>query len=150
MIVVLHEFSIEVTRVIQLREIERLVHIAHLVNDVTLVAQLYDERIRVLSQQFHVIECRLEHIVVEIVDNVLGHVENGEPDEEWLLHLAHRCIQLDADQILGIHGSSGNHIIPMLLNDCLAFIPCVSELHCFLLQPSLKLSTGARIRRTDV
>ena len=43
MIVVLHEFSIEVARVIQLREIERFVHVAHLVNHVALVAQLYDE-----------------------------------------------------------------------------------------------------------
>ena len=105
MIVVLHEFTIEVARVIQLREVERLVHIAHLVNDVALVAQLYDERIRVLSQQLHVIECVLEHIVVEIVDDVLGHIENGKPDEEWLLYHAHRCIQLDTNQILGIHGS---------------------------------------------
>ena len=40
---VVHEFTIEVARVIQLREIERLVHVAHFVNDVTLVAQLYDE-----------------------------------------------------------------------------------------------------------
>ena len=150
MIVILHEFTIEVTRVIQLREVERLVHITHLVNDVAFVAQLYDERIYVLSQQLHVIKCRLEHIVVEIVDDVFGHIENDKPDKERLHHLAHRCIQLDADQILGIHGSPGNHIIPMLLNDGLAFIPCVSELHCFLLQPSLKLSTGARIRRSDV
>ena len=117
MIVILHEFTIEVTRVVQLREVERLVHVAHLVDDVTAIAQLYDERIRVLPQQLYVIECRLEHIVVEIVDNVLGHVENGEPDEEWLLHLAHRCIQFEADQILGIHGSPGNHIVSMLLND---------------------------------
>ena len=100
MIVVVHELTIEVARVVQLREVKRLVHVAHLVNDVVLVAQLYDERIRVLSQQLHVIECRFEHIVVEIVDDVFGHVENGKSDEEWLLHLAHRCIQLDADQIL--------------------------------------------------
>ena len=137
MIVILHEFTIEVTRVVQLREVERLVHITHLVYDVTAIAQLYDERIRVLPQQLHVIECRLEHIVVEIVYDVFGHVENGEPDEEWILHLAHRCIQLDANQILGIHGSPGNHIIPMLLNDCLAFIPCVSELHFHSFQSSL-------------
>ena len=150
MLVVLHEFTIEVTRAIQLREVERLVHITHLVNDVALVAQLYDERIRVLSQQFHVIECRLEHIVVEIVYDVFGHVENGEPDEEWILDLAHRCIQLDANQILGIHDSPGDHIVSVLLNNGFTFIPCVSELHCFLLQPSLKLSTGAQIRRTDV
>ena len=113
------------------------VHIAHFVNDVALVAQLYDERICVLSQQLHVIECVLEHIVVEIVDDVLGHVENGEPDEEWLLHLSHRCIQLDADQILGIHGCSGDHVIPMLLDDGLTFIPRVSELHFHSLQSSL-------------
>ena len=100
MLVVVHEFTIEVARVIQFREVKRLVHIAHLVNDVALVAQLYDERICVLSQQFHVIECRLEHIVVEIVDDVLEHIENGKSDEEWLLHLAYWCIQLDADQIL--------------------------------------------------
>ena len=43
MIVVVHEFTIEVTRVIQFREVERLVHVTHLVNDVALVAQLYDE-----------------------------------------------------------------------------------------------------------
>ena len=43
MIVILHEFTVEVARVVQLREIERLVHVAHLVNDVALVAQLYDE-----------------------------------------------------------------------------------------------------------
>ena len=59
MIVVLHEFSIEVARVIQLREIERFVHVTHLVNDVALVAQLHDEQIHVLSQQLHVIECVL-------------------------------------------------------------------------------------------
>ena len=106
MFVVLHEFLIEVARVVQLREVKRLVHIAHLVNDVALVAQLYDERIRVLSQQLHIIECGLEHIVVEIVDDVLGHIENGKSDEEWLLHLAYWCIQLDADQILGVHQSS--------------------------------------------
>ena len=82
MLVVLHEFPIEVARAIQFREVERLVHIAHLVNDVALVAQLYDERIRVLSQQLHVIECGFEHIVVEIVYDVLEQVENGKPDEE--------------------------------------------------------------------
>ena len=43
MIVVLHEFTIEVTRVVQFREIDRLVHVTHLVYDVALVAQLYDE-----------------------------------------------------------------------------------------------------------
>ena len=40
---VVHEFTIEVARLVQLREIERLVHVAHVVNAVTLVAQLYDE-----------------------------------------------------------------------------------------------------------
>ena len=75
-------------------------------DDVALVAQLYDELILTLSQQLHVNECRLEHIVVEVVDDVLGHIENGKPDEEWLFYLAHRCIQLDADQILGIHDGS--------------------------------------------
>ena len=98
---------------------------------------MYDERIRVLSQQLHVIECRFEHIVVEIVDDVFGHIENGKPDEERLLCLAHRCVQLDTDQILGIHGCSGDHIVSMLLNDCLAFIPCVGELHFHPFQPSL-------------
>ena len=137
MIVVLHELSIEVARVVQLREVERLVHVTHLVNDVALVAQLYDERVRVMSQQLHGNECVFEHIVVEIVDDVLGHIENGEPDEEWLLHLAHRCIQLDADQILGIHGSPSDHIISVLLNDCLTIIPCVGELHLHSFQPSL-------------
>ena len=106
-------------------------------NDVALVTQLHNERIRVLSQQFHVIECRLEHIVVEIVDDVFGHVENGKPDEERLLHLAHRCIQLDANQILGIHGSPSDHIISMLLNDGFAFIPRASELHFHSFQSSL-------------
>ena len=43
MLVVLHEFPIEVARVIEFREVERLVHVAHLVNDVALVTQLYDE-----------------------------------------------------------------------------------------------------------
>ena len=43
MLVVVHEFTIEVTRVVQLREVERLVHATHFVNDVALVAQLYDE-----------------------------------------------------------------------------------------------------------
>ena len=137
MIVILHEFSIEVARVVQLREIERFVHAAHLVNDVALVAQLYDERIRVLSQQLHVIECVLEHIVVEIVYDVFGHVENGKSDEEWLLRLAHRCVQLDADQILGIHSSPGDHIVSMLLNDGFTFIPRVSKLHFHSFQPSL-------------
>ena len=99
MIVVLHELSIEVTRVIQFREIKRLVHITHLVDDVALVAQLYNERVCVLSQQLNVNECRLEYIVVEVVDDVLGHIEDGQPNEERLLHLAHRCIQLDANQI---------------------------------------------------
>ena len=41
----------------------------------------------VLSQLFPAIECVFEHIVVEIVDDVFGHVENGEPDEEWHHHL---------------------------------------------------------------
>ena len=68
---------------------------------------------------------------------MLGHVENGEPDEEWLLHPAHRCVQLDADQILGIHGSPSDHIIPMLLNDGFTFIPCASELHLHSFQSSL-------------
>ena len=136
MIVIVHEFSVEVTRVIQFREIERFVHIAHLVNDVTLVTQLYDERVCVLSQQFHVIEYVLEYVVVEIVDDVFGHIENGKPDEERLLYPVHRCIQLDTDQILGIHGCPSDHIISMLLNDCLAFIPRVSELHFHPLQPS--------------
>ena len=123
LVVVLHEFTIEVARVIQFREIERFVHIAHLVNDVALVVQLYDERICVLSQQLNVIKCHLEHVVVEVVYDVLGHVENGKPDEEQLLHPAHRCIQLDADDILVVHGISINHILSMLLNYCLAFIP---------------------------
>ena len=137
MIVILHEFSVEVAHVVQFREIERFVYIAHLVNDVALVAQLYDERVRVLSQQLHVIVCVLEHIVVEIIDDVFGHVENGKSDEERLLHLAHRCIQLDADQILGIHGCPSNHIISILLNDGLTFIPCCGELHFHSLQSSL-------------
>ena len=100
------------------------------------IIQLYDERIHVLPQQLHVIECVLEHIAVEIVDNVLGHIQNGEPDEERLQHLAHWCIQFDADEILGIHGCPGDHIVPMLLNDCLAFIPCGGELHLHSFQSS--------------
>ena len=67
---------------------------------VTLVTLLYNERVRVLSKQFHVIECFLEHIVVEIVYDVFRHIENGKPNEEWFHHLSHRCIQLDAYQIL--------------------------------------------------
>ena len=47
---IVHELSIEVTRVIQFREIEWLVHLKHLVNDVALVTQLYNEWISVLSQ----------------------------------------------------------------------------------------------------
>ena len=137
MLVVLHEFTIEVARVVQFREIERLVHVAHFVDDVALVAQLYDERICVLSQQLHSVECRLEHIVVEVVDDVFGHVEDGKPDEEWFLYPAHWCVQFDANQILGIHGCSSNHIISMLLDDCLAFIPRVSELHFHSFQSSL-------------
>ena len=43
MLVVVHEFPIEVARVVQFREIERLVHISHFVYDVALVTQLYDE-----------------------------------------------------------------------------------------------------------
>ena len=102
-----------------------------------LVAQLYDERICVLSQQLNVIECVLEHIVVEVVYDVLGHVEDGKPDEEWLLYLAHRCVQLDTNQILGIHGSPGDHVISVLLDDGFAFISCASELHLHSLQLSL-------------
>ena len=79
----------------------------------------------------------IEHIVVEIVDDMFGHIEDGEPDEEWPFHSAHRCVQLDADQILGIHGCSSNHVVSMLLDDCFAFIPCVSELHLHSYQPSL-------------
>ena len=106
-------------------------------NDVAFVTQLYDERIRVLSQQLQVIKCVLEHIVVEIVDDVFGHVENGEPDEEWLLHPAHRCVQLDANQILGIHGCSGDHIVHMLLNDGFTSISRASEFYLHPLQSSL-------------
>ena len=99
----------------------------------------------VLSQQFHVIECRLEHVVVEIVDDVLRHVENGEPDEERLLHLVHRCVQLDANEILGIHGSPSDHNISVLLNDGFTFIPRISELH---VQPGPQQSTEVRIHRS--
>ena len=105
-------------------------------NDVAFVTQLYDERIRVLSQQLQVIKCVLEHIVVEIVDDVFGHVQNGKPDEEWLLDLSHRCIQFDTDEILGVHGSPGDHVIPMFLDHCLAFIPCGGELHFHSFQSS--------------
>ena len=68
---------------------------------------------------------------------MLRHVEDSEPDEEWLFYLAHRCVQLDADQILGIHGGSCDHIISVLLDDSLTFIPRVSELHFHPLQSSL-------------
>ena len=102
---------------------------------VTLATQLYDERVRVLSKQFHVIECFLEHIVVEIVYDVLGHVQNGKLDEERIHHLSHRCIQLDADQILGIHGCFCYHVISVLLNDGLAFIPCCGKLHFIRFNP---------------
>ena len=131
-----HKLSTEITRVIQLREIERLVHVAHLVNVVPLIVQLHDERACVLTQQLHVIECVLEHIVVEIVDDVFEHVENGEPDEEWFHHFPHLCIQFDTIQILGIHGSPCHHIVPTLLDDSLAFIPCGGELHFHSFQPS--------------
>ena len=60
MLVVLHEFSIEVTRMVQLREVERHVHVAHLVNDVALVTQSHDERIAVLTKQFSNIDNLLE------------------------------------------------------------------------------------------
>ena len=114
-------------------------------NDVAFVTQLYDERIRVLSQQLQVIKCVLEHIVVEIVDDVFGHVENGKPDEEWLLDLSHRCIQFDTDEILGVHGSPGDHVIPMFLDHCLAFIPCGGELHFHSFQSSLHIFAKCRV-----
>ena len=38
-----HELTIKVARVIQFREIERLIHFTHFVNDVTFVIQLYNE-----------------------------------------------------------------------------------------------------------
>ena len=71
-----------------------------------------------LSQQFHVIECVLEHIVVEIVDDVLGHVENGKPDEERLLHPTYRCnsIWCQSDFQSTWCGSC-DHVISMLLDD---------------------------------
>ena len=68
---------------------------------------------------------------------MFGHVENGKPDEEWFHNLSHRCIQFDTDQILGIHGSSYNHVISMFLNDCLSFISCGGKLHFHLFQPCL-------------
>ena len=60
---------------------------------------------------------------IELVYDVFGHVQNDKSDEEWFHHLAHRCIQLDTNEILWIHGCSCNHIISMLLDDGLAFIP---------------------------
>ena len=69
----------------------------------------------------------------------------ANPIEEWLLHLSHRCIQFDADQILGIHGGPGDHIISMLLNDCLEFIPRVGELHFHPFQPSLNQFAIGRV-----
>ena len=131
-----HKLSTEIARVIQLREIERLVHVAHLVNVVPLIVQLHDERVCVLTQQPNVIECVLEHIVVEIVDDVFGHVENGKSDNEWFHHFPHLCIQFDTIQILGIHGSPYGHIVPMLLDGSFAFIPCGGELHFHSIQPS--------------
>ena len=50
MIVIVRVFSIEVARVIEFRKVKWLVHVAHLVNDVALVIQLYDKRICILSQ----------------------------------------------------------------------------------------------------
>ena len=91
----------------------------------------------VLSQLFPAIECVFEHIVVEIVDDVFGHVENGEPDEEWLHNYLHLCIQLDTNQILGIYGDSRNIIISILLNNNLAFILCGGELYFHSFQFSL-------------
>ena len=49
----------------------------------------------------------------------------------------HRCIQLDTNQILGIHGDSRNIIISILLNNNLAFIPCGGELYFHSFQFSL-------------
>ena len=43
MLIVVHELPIEVISVIQFREVERLVHVAHLVNDVSAIVQLHDE-----------------------------------------------------------------------------------------------------------
>ena len=131
-----HKLSTEIARIIQLREIERLVHVTYLVNVVPLIVQLHDERACVLTQQLHVIECDLEHIVVEILDDVFGHVENGKSDEEWFHHFPHLCIQFDTIQILGIHGSPYGHIVPMLLDDSFAFIPCGGELYFHSIQPS--------------
>ena len=59
------------------------------------------------------------------------------------LDLAHRCIQLDADQILGIHGCPGDHIVPMFLDDGFSFIPCACEFYFHALQSSFdKLAIG--------
>ena len=68
---------------------------------------------------------------------MFGHVEDGKPEEEWFLHLAYRCIQFDTDQILGIHGSPSDHILSVLLNDCLSFIPSSGKLHFYLFQSNL-------------
>ena len=99
--------------------------------------QLHDERACVLSQQLYVIECDLEHIVVEILYVVFGHVEDGKSYEEWFHHFFHLIIPIDTIQILGIHGAFCGHIVPMLLNDSLTFIPCGGELQLHSFQSSL-------------
>ena len=126
-----YEWFIEVDWVIKFREIESHVHVTHLVDDDALVTQQRDKEICVLVQQIYLFECLLERVVVEIVDEVLGHVKNGKPDEERLLYFGHRCIQLDADQNLLVLGCSGDHIISLLLKNGLVFIPRVGELHFY-------------------
>ena len=107
------------------------------VDSLTIIVQLYDDRICVLSQYLHVIECVFEHIVVEFVYDVFGHAENSKSYEERFHYFPQRCIQLETDQILGIHGGSHGHNIFMLLDDSLAFIPCGGELHFHSFQFSL-------------
>ena len=136
MVLVLHELSIEVARVIEFREVKWLVHIIHLVNDIGNVSQLYDEWICLIPVIPHYRMCSWAHCSRNRVWCIWTYPE-WQIDEKWIVYLAYRYIQLDADEILGIHGSSSNHIIPMLLNDCLAIKLCVSELHFHSFQSSL-------------
>ena len=68
---------------------------------------------------------------------MFGYIEDGKPDEEWFHYLPQKCIQFDANEILGIRGSPCYHIVPVLLNDGLAFIPCGGTLHFHQFQSSL-------------
>ena len=89
-------------------------HLTHLVYNVTPATQLHDERVCVLSQQLHVIECVLEHVVVEIVDDMFGHIQNVKSDEEWFLNLSNRCL----------------HLMPIKFSEYMDF-PAIMSYPCF-------------------